>query len=170
MYTSEVKLSNGVVVTCRRIEPNLLDLFEDAHAAPEPPMREAKVIGGGTEMVPDMEDEAYLAQVAEARVRRAEDLRAMITDHVELKENPSPEVLSKMGRYGIEQTPENMLRYLMADYVSDWGKLYTEVLRLSTVTDEEVQKALDRFRDQMGGSAGADEDEHPEEPVQGGGD
>ena len=167
---SEITLSSGQIVICRRIEPNLLDLFEDAHAPPEPPKREAKVIGGGTELVPDEEDEGYLAELATAQSKRAEDLQAMILDHVELKEGPPPEIAAKLERYGIEPTPAHVLRYLMTDYVTDWGNLYSEVLRLSIVTDEEVQKALNRFRDQMGGGAGVDEDGDSEEPVQGSGD
>lgn len=169
-YTSEITLSSGQVIICRRIEPNLLDLFEDAHIVPEPPMREAKVIGGGTELVPDEEDAEYLVELMAAKRKRAEDLQALIFDHVTLKEKPLLETLLKMERYGIESTPENVLRYLMSDYVADWGRLYVEVLRLSTVTDEEVQKALTRFRDQMGGGVAADEDEDTEGPVQGGGD
>lgn len=167
---SEITLSSGQVVICRRIEPNLLDLFEDAHVPPEPPKREAKVIGGGTELVPDEEDEGYLAELVAAQGKRAEDLRVMILDHVELKEEPSPEVIERLSRYGIEPTAEHMLRYLMTDYVTDWGNVYAEVLRLSIVTDEEVQKALKRFRDQMGGGVGVDEDGDSEEPLQGGGD
>lgn len=170
MHTSEITLSSGQVVVCRRIEPTLLDLFEDAHLMPEPPMREAKVIGGGTELVPDEENEEFLIELAAAQTRRAEDLRLMIFDHVELKEKPPLSTLLKLERYGIEPTPENVLRYLMTDYVTDWGNIYGEVLRLSTVTDEEVQKALQRFRDQMGGGAGVDEDGGTEESVQGGED
>jgi len=166
-YSSELTLTNGTVVICHRVEPQLLDLFEDAHPMPEPPMRGARVVGGGVDMVPDEEDAEYQAALRAAQERRAEHLRRLVFDHVELKGEPSEQALATLERYGIEPTPENLLRYSMADYAIDWGLMYTEVLRLSTVTDEEVRKALQRFRDQLGGRVAADEDGHTEESVQG---
>lgn len=163
---TELTLSNGVVVICRRIRPELLDLFEDAHAEPEPPKRIAEAIGGAKEEVDDFEDEGYKAELKEAREVRAEHLRRMVFDHVELKDEPSPEVLAEMERYGITATPEYLLRYSMGDYITDWGSIYREVLRLSTVTDEEVERALQRFRGEMEGATAADGDGDTDQPVQ----
>ena len=165
--TSEVTLSSGRVVVCHRILPNDLELFEDAHVEPEPPMRKAKAAGGLVEMIPDVDDEGYQEALAAFKVRRQEDLRRMVFDHVELKEEPTPEELEKLSSWGIPLTRENIIRHYMTDYFVDWVVLREEMMRISTVTEGEVQRALDRFRDLVGRGASSDADGDSEEPVSG---
>ena len=154
----EVTLSSGKVLICRRVPPNDLELFEDEHIAPEPPLREATAIGGITEMVPDPDDEAYKEKLAAFRIKMMEDKRRMIFTFVELKEPPTKEELKKLMGWGIQLTRENLLRHFMPDYFVDWLVIEAEVMRISTVTEDEVQRALERFRRRMGRGIALDED------------
>lgn len=165
--TTEVTLSSGRVVICHRIPPNDLELFEDAHVEPEPPLRQAKAAGGLVEMVPDTDDEDYQEALDAFKTKRQEDLRRMVFDHIELKEEPTPEELEKLASWGIPLTQESIVRHYMTDYFVDWVVIREEVMRISTVTEGEVQRALDRFRHFMGRGASPDTDGNSEEPVPG---
>lgn len=161
----EVTLSSGKVLICRRVPPNDLELFEDEHVAPKPPLREATAIGGITEMVPDPGDGAYKERLDAFRVKKMEDKRRMFFAFVEFKEPPTKEELEKLAGWGIRPTKENLLRHFMPDFFMDWMVIEAEMLRISTVTEDEVQHALDRFRRRMGRGVAPDEDGDSAESV-----
>lgn len=167
--TIEITLTNGTVLIGHRIPPNDLELFEDEHIGPKPPMREAKAAGGTVEMVPDTEDEAYQELLDAFKIKKQEDLRRLVFDHVELKEEPTPEELAKLSSWGISLTKENIIRHHMADYFVDWLIIRDEIMRISVVTEVEVQRALERFRRHMGGGAPPDADGDSKKSVSGGG-
>jgi len=164
--TVEVTLSSGKVLVCRRIPPNDLELFEDEHVPPPIPMREASAVGGVTEMVPDPDDEEYQRKLKVFEIQKMEDKRRMIFALVEFKDQPTKEELKELESWGIRTTKENLFRHFMPDYFVDWLVIEAEVMRISVVTEDEVQRALERFRRRMGRGAPLDEDGDSEESVQ----
>ena len=164
--TVEVTLSSGKVLVCRRIPPNDLELFEDAHISPSPPMREAEAAGGVTEMVPDPEDETYKQELKAFQIKEMEDKRRMLFELIEFKEQPTPEEIERLQSWGIRPTKEHLLRHFMKDYFVDWLVIEAEIMRISVVTEDEVQRALERFRSRLGGGLAPDGDGDSSESVQ----
>ena len=152
---ARVQLSGGPYAIVHRVPASWWYLFEQAHADPPPPKREAKAIGGAVEMVDDPDDPAYKELLKEVAARRAMALHQLVMDAAEL-EGPVAEVDAELMRsYGIEPTQENALRFYMIDHAVDFANLYAKTRWLSVVTEEAVQQTLDRFRDRLRGRVGS---------------
>lgn len=162
---SEVELSSGAVALVKRIPTTHWYLFEMAWEPPDPPMREASAIGGVTEMVPDREDEEWKALCAEMKQRETAALHEFVLDNVVMRDEPTPEVLEQLEKYGIEPTPRNLVLFNMENHSMDFVRLRMESRRISRVTEDEVQKALEGFRSELGGPVAVDADGDSEEPV-----
>jgi hypothetical protein len=162
---SEVELSSGAIALVKRIPATHWYLFEMAWEPPPPPMRKAEAIGGVTEMVPDREDEEWLARCKELKQQETAALHEFVLDNVVMRDEPTPEVLAQLEKYGIEPTPRNFLLFNMEKHSVDFVKLRLESRRISRVTEDEVQKALDGFRSELGGPIATDTDGDSEEPV-----
>jgi len=153
--------STGRQVRCRRIPPDLLEAFDRAHQPPRPPKRKAKTIGGGTEWVDDVEDPTYLKSMEEFGAKRGIDLRELIFDFVDPILPDDPALIEswerRLERYGIPVSDLAMLKaFYIGDPETDYEVIINEVLRLSTVTNGEVEAALDRFRPEMDGRDSGD--------------
>lgn len=164
----EVELTCGVVVVVKRIPATDWYLFEVAHEKPPPPQREAEAVGGVKELVDDPKDPDYVALCEELDEIEATDLHEFVLDHVRLKEKPPKKDKAKLEKWGIEPTERNMLMHYMGEnHAADFAILQFTARKMSRVTDEEVQAALDRFRDKMGWAIAPDADGDTEEPVSG---
>jgi hypothetical protein len=162
----EVELTCGVVVVVERIPATDWYLFEQAHEKPPPPKREAKAIGGVTELLDDEENPEYVALCEELDREESADLHEFILDHVRLRDEVPEEVKVKLRKWGIEPTERNVILHFMGEYhAQDFAILQYTARRMSRVTNEEVRIALDRFRDKMGWTTAADGDGDTEESL-----
>lgn len=151
---------SGVYVLCSRIPAWLFESFERSRMAarPSPPVRMAKAIGGVEEEIEDLEDEGYKEEMAEWQEDYNERLLALVLDHVEpLAESKAQaaEWERRLERYGISDTSENRVRcFAFKDPALDPMAMTNEVMRLTTVTQEEVAKAAERFQSAVDGRTG----------------
>jgi len=148
---------SGVYVHCKRISAWLFEAFEKNRVTgrPKPPIREAQAMGGIVEELEDLDDPTYQAELAEWNDDYAERGLLLALDHAEaLSENKAQEErwIARLERYGIPDTPEQRLRcFAFGDPVLDPMSLMNEVMRLTTVTQEEVAKAAERFQSAVDG-------------------
>lgn len=150
----KVMVSSGIELATRPVSTKMLELFQLSHVQPEPPMREAAVAGGGVELVPDEEDEAYKARLAEFNRVAGNEFITMILDMgVELPEPNDNTWVKRLMRMGVivpDDPDERKLvwvqTFLMPDYLNDLKELTAAILRQSGVSEEAVDSWVDLFQ------------------------
>jgi len=150
----EVTLTSGYTVLVKAINLKILERFDLEHNAPEPPMREAEVIGGHKELVPDEEDPDFQASVMEYNRRSMQDLLNMLVIFgvdVELPLDDSwIDDLAMVGIAVLEDSVNRMKvdyvqMILMDDMLEDLKKLMSNVFLLSGVDEEVIQQWMTMF-------------------------
>jgi hypothetical protein len=159
-FQSMLAVENGVTILCNKIPGMLMRAYERNHKEPMPPMKEHKVLGGGTEMSPDASDPEYVKELAEFEAQASWDFMELASDFiVVLDDNEHQELQrnAKMQRYGFANTPQDRLDMFVFDD-PDEGVLaecvkaiVSEVMRLSTITAKEVNASQDGFRPEVDG-------------------
>lgn len=143
---------NGVWVRCSKVGGWLLEDFQSQwkEKEPKPPKIEQPVVGGGKELVDDFDAPAYVAEKATYDQEHGLALSRLCFDHCEpvaATDEQQAEWSSKLRRWGLAPTHEAILKaFALRDERRDTETLMKEVMRLSTVTEEEKAKSRDRFQ------------------------
>lgn len=148
-----VTCSSGVQVRIKPVSVKLLEQFDISHRAPEPPMVEADVIGGGKDLVPNPEDAEYQAVIAAHNRQTGDDFTAMILDMgVELDLPTDDAWKRKLKRIGVcvpEDPDEQRLLWIqtivMPDFMGDLKQIVAAVLKLSGVNEEAIDSWVALF-------------------------
>lgn len=148
-----VTCSSGITVTTKPVSVRLLELFQLSHLEPEPPMVEAVIVGGDTELIPNPEDPAYLELKAEFNKRATDDFLNLIFEFgvdLDLPEDDSWErKLKRIGMTIPEDPDDKRLFYIqtivMPDFVSDLANISASVLRQSGVDEEAINSWMALF-------------------------
>lgn len=148
----------GAYVLCNRIPAWLLETFDSAHVPPEPPMVKQSVIGGGVDEVENRDDPAFVLELQEYENRQGQEMANLCFDFAEsLPETAAQEQewVNKLKRWGIPDTSENRLKaFCLPDARVHTTALVKEVMRLSTITQEEEDAATARFQPSVDGPPG----------------
>lgn len=151
MSTKSVTLSSGAVVRVKPISARLLEQYDKYHKIPEPPMREADVIGGGKELVPDLDNPEYQKALAQYNAKASNDLMNMLVSFgMEVTMPEDTKWLVKLQRAGIEVADDDLESayiqlVLMEDFISDLKSVAREILSMSGVTEEVIQSWQELF-------------------------
>lgn len=162
-YQSIVELSCGAKVMCEKLPGFLLRAFQRSHKEPKPPKKEVKALGGMTIVEEDPEDPEYKKMLDQWTGQTGYDFLEMAMDYMVLLDETKAQALERedrLERYGMDNTtPNRMDVFVFAEHDDSAIAIYVkqlsdEVMRLSTITPEEVAEAKDNFRSAM--------DEHPD--------
>lgn len=151
--SGEVECSSGIKVLTKPISIKLLEMFELSHQSPEPPMIEAQIVGGDTEMVPNPDDPEYQETLRQYNQKTTDDFLAMIIDYgVELDLPKDDSWIRRMRRMGVDvpdDPDEARLLYVqtivMSNFVADLQVITAAVLKQSGVSEEAIQSWVDLF-------------------------
>jgi len=157
-YQSIVKLSCGATVLCKKVPGFLLRAFQRSHVEPKPPKRPVKVLGGMTVMEEDPEDPKFKEEKDNWTAKTGLDFLEIAMDYMELLDETGEEAAIRerlLDRYGMENiTPNRMDVFIFSQFEEEANAEYIrllcdEIMRLSTITPEEVGDARSTFRPSM---------------------
>lgn len=141
--------SAGVVLEIVRIDRRVIDRYSVSQPAPQPPVREVVVLGGGVEEVPVLDDPDYQAAMQEYRVSMALEQLNILAHSVLIVEpadwRRDPRVL-EMHDLGI--STDSTIEYLQNIALGsrdDLVSVVEETLYLSTVTERGLDEAYAAF-------------------------
>ena len=156
----EIELSNGLKVKFRRIPPGLYSTWQRSNQdAPKPPEREAKVVGGGTEMVPDSDNPEYRLALAKFNNETGDAWLEMICRYLDPEMPDDEDWIPDMEAMRIEVPASKRLRKVLYTKCvvlasNDDMMIASAVLAAASIVREEgVDEALDGFLRDLGGAA-----------------
>jgi hypothetical protein len=167
-YCSVLEMSNGAKVLCRRMPPMLLKAFERNHQLPSPPVKQVETLKGHMDPIEDESDPDYQLELVAFEQRRAMDFLVLAYDYILLLDEDEQEAqdrAERLERYGMVGDEADRLECFALDEPEQDIKVLTEeIMRLSTVTMQEVVKQTDSFRTPMDGNAGDETQDAEESP------
>lgn len=145
--------SAGVKLSFVKIERQEIDDFRAEHPLPVPPQVEIEV-WGGTEMVPNLDDNDFLLNLADHMMSLHLEYSKLILPYVtahssnELRKVKKDfDEMIRMEVLDIEDNQELMfLAFGILSENDDLRNLVDEMLYHSTVTPRGIQEAIDRFK------------------------
>lgn len=158
-YQSIMELDGcGSKLLCQKMPGFLIQAFQRSHKEPKPPQKMVKVLGGMNIMEEDPNDPEYLKTVEAWKEKTGLDFLEMALDYVELLDETKEQAdyrLEKLEKYGMPNDTANRVFVFIfsnrpEDDVADIVKrISEEVMRLSTITPEEVEAAKANFRSKV---------------------
>lgn len=154
-FQSVIELSCGATILCKKVPGFLFRAFQRSHVEPKPPKRPVKVLGGMTVMEEAPEDPEYKEMMDGWTSQTGFDFLEIAMDYMDLLDETEEQAQmreQKLGRYGMDNiTPNRMDVFLFAEFPEETNADYItllcdEVMRLSTITPEEVASAKESFR------------------------
>lgn len=137
---------NGVRLEITSIPRKDIDNFFQSHPYPEPPKREAIVIGGLKELVDDYDSPEYNKAVFAYNLKVAKEQMSLLVDGIKILDNwqEMPGFL-ELVQAGIAKHKRQDFLTFYALNDNDISNVIDEIMYLSTVTERGIQEASKMF-------------------------